>query len=68
MKEVTQEQFFASVGQMDVHPRVERDHSAWETRSRELVGRTEPGYMCCDKDGCYTSERRYWVADRFAVA
>ena len=68
MIEVTKERFHASVGQLDVHPRAERDHSSWETRSREVVGRTEPGYMCRDKDGYYTNEKRYWVADRFAKA
>ncbi len=66
MIEVTKEQFFATVGQLDVHPRAERDHSSWETRSREFVGRTTPGYMCRDEAGRYTSEKRYWVADRFA--
>lgn len=68
MIEVTKEQFFGTVGLLNVRPRPERDHSAWEMVStRELVGRTEPGYMCRDKDGHYTSEKRYWVTDRFAA-
>lgn len=67
MKEVTQEQFFAAIGAMDVHPHPERYHSRWETRYREVVGRTEPGYLCRDKDGRYTTEKRYWLADRYAA-
>ena len=69
MVEVTREQFFATVGLLNVHPRPERDYSAWEMVStRELVGRTEPGYMCRDKDGHYTEKKRYWVIDRLAPA
>lgn len=68
MREVTKEQFYATVGQMDVHPRTERDHAAWETRDRRLVGRTEPGYMLRDKDGNYTNEKRYWVNERLISA
>lgn len=67
MIEVTKEHFFATVGKLNVHPRSERDYSAWEmVNTRELVGRTEPGYMCRDKDGRYTTEKRYWVIDRLA--
>jgi hypothetical protein len=43
--EVTREEFFATVGQMNVHPRSERDASYWETPSRVLMGKTTPGYM-----------------------
>jgi ribosomal protein S6E (S10) len=43
--EVTREEFHATVGQMDVHPRAERDASYWETRHRVLMGKTTPGYM-----------------------
>lgn len=41
---VTKEQFFAYVGPRDINPRAEREYSAWETRSRVLVGKTTPGY------------------------
>lgn len=69
MLEVTKEQFFAAVGHLNVHPRPERDHSAWEmVKTRELIGRTEPGYMCRDKNGRYTTENRYWVVDRLVPA
>jgi hypothetical protein len=44
--EVTKEEFYASVGQMNVHPRSERDASYWETPGRVLMGKTTPGYMC----------------------
>lgn len=66
MVEVTKEQFYASVGQLDVHPRPEGDHSSWETRTREVVGRTTPGYMCRDADGNYTSKSQYFVTERIA--
>lgn len=46
MREVSRDQFFATVGPMNVHPRAEKDASYWETPSRQLVGRTEPGYLC----------------------
>ena len=44
MVEVTYEQFHATVGQMNVHPRSEPDASYWETPYRELMGKTLPGY------------------------
>lgn len=45
MREVNRDQFFATVGHMNVHPRSEKSASYWETPSRQLVGRTEPGYV-----------------------
>lgn len=45
MREVTKDEFFATVGQMNVHPRPERDASFWETPGRQLMGKTTPGYM-----------------------
>lgn len=44
--EVTKEKFHATVGQMNVHPRPEKDASYWETPYRDLMGKTTPGYMC----------------------
>jgi len=41
---VTKEEFFAYVGPRDIRPRAEREYSAWETPSRELIGKTTPGY------------------------
>jgi hypothetical protein len=42
--EVDYDRFHATVGQMNVHPRCERDASYWETPYRELMGKTLPGY------------------------
>lgn len=43
---VSKAQFFAVVGPMDVHPRSERDYSEWVHQpSRNMVGKTTPGYM-----------------------
>lgn len=42
---VTKDKFFATVGPMNVHPRVERDACFWETPNRTLVGKTTPGYL-----------------------
>lgn len=67
MLEVTKAQFFEIIGPMNVHPRTERECSHWERcGTREIVGRSEPGYACRDKEGRYTTERRYWLADRYA--
>jgi len=43
-REVTKEEFFSTVGQMNVHPRPERDASYWETPSRQLMGKSTPGF------------------------
>lgn len=44
MKEVSREEFFATVGQMDVHPRTvdgsDYRTSVWETRNRVVVGKS----------------------------
>jgi hypothetical protein len=45
MIRVTREKFFATVGQLNVHPRVERDASYWETPARVVLGITTPGYL-----------------------
>jgi len=44
--EVTKDEFFATVGKMNVHPRPEREASYWETPGRILMGKTTPGYTC----------------------
>lgn len=66
MKQVTKERFFAVIGPMDVTPRPERDHSLWETRARQIVGRTTPGYALRDENGLLTSEKKFFLAERFA--
>lgn len=41
---VTRDEFFAKIGPLDVHPRPFPECSLWETPSREVLGRTVPGY------------------------
>jgi hypothetical protein len=43
---VSQKTFYATVGQMNVHPRAEPAASYWETPNRVLVGITTPGWKC----------------------
>lgn len=43
--EVTREEFFATVGRLNVHPHNNNPYySDWETPSRTLLGRTYPGW------------------------
>lgn len=60
--EVSKDKFFKAVGGPEnIHPRSEPDHSAWEVvGSRELVGRTTPGYKNGRGQKC-----RYFLTDRF---
>ena len=44
--EVTKDEFFATVGPMNVHPRPDKHVTEWETPGRHLIGRTTPGYLC----------------------
>lgn len=62
MIEVTKAQFFAAIGGPEnIHPRPERDHDSWrDQRTREVVGRTDPGYMN-PRD-----RPRYFLAPEFA--
>ena len=46
MIEVTKEEFYAFMKPRDVHPRSEPDRSVWETRNREVLGISKPGYKC----------------------
>lgn len=41
---VTKEAFFASIGPRNVNPRCERDVTYWETPSRQVVGKSLPGW------------------------
>lgn len=56
MREVSKEQFHASVGQMDVCLRCERDATYWETRGRHLMGKTTPGYIGVGPRGYFVSD------------
>lgn len=64
MIEVSKEEFFRAIGGPEnIHPRSEKTHSAWENlQTRELVGRTEPGYM--RELGV---KERYMLAPNFAA-
>ena len=45
MREVSKEEFFATVGSMNVHPRPMPDHSEWiDQQTYREVGRSWPGY------------------------
>lgn len=46
MRQVSREEFYATVGQMNVHPRPEKDRTFWETPDRRLMGISTPGYLC----------------------
>lgn len=64
MREVTQDEFFAVVGPLNVTPRAERYESVWEVaHTRVVIGKTTPGYLCVDGQGC-RQPRRYFLAAR----
>ena len=65
-EQTTKKRFFATVGQLNVHPRVEREAIYWETPQRELLGISTPGYLCQDKDGQHASNKIYYVRADFA--
>ena len=44
MREVTQDEFFARMNPMNVHPRPLVDRSSWETPDRRVIGESLPGY------------------------
>ncbi|SER28378.1 hypothetical protein SAMN05216548_11495 [Faunimonas pinastri] len=62
MIEVSSKAFFEAIGGPEnIHPRSEPDHSAWEiVGTREVIGRSEPGYKCTP------GPKRYWLVERFA--
>lgn len=56
--EVSKAEFHATVGQLNMHLRPEREESYWETPYREILGITRPGYI-----GGVT--KQYFVHKRF---
>ena len=56
MREVTKEEFYGSVGRMDVVLRCEREATFYETRSRQTMGKSTPGYIAK-----FGEPRRYFV-------
>jgi len=46
MREVTKDEFYATVGKMNVHPSPERDQTNWKCcRTGRLLGRSTQGYV-----------------------
>lgn len=56
MREVSKEVFYARIGPMNVHPRPEAHETFWETPTRQLIGKSTPGYKS-------EGEKRYFLAD-----
>lgn len=45
MREVTQAEFFVTIGPLNVHPsHMSPFYGSWETPMREVIGRSLPGY------------------------
>ena len=63
MREVTKEQFFDVIGPIDVHPSVQNpNHTDWETRNRQLIGRSIPGWRNTYDNGVETP-KQYFLKD-----
>jgi hypothetical protein len=57
MKQVTKDQFYKAIGNLDVHPRVnDPKQTTFETPGRLVIGITKPGY----KGG---AAKEYFVRD-----
>ena len=54
-REVSQKEFYAYMIS-DVIPHPEKTHSSWETRRRETVGYSTPGYMCQGRKAYYLKD------------
>lgn len=63
MREVTKEEFYAKIGPMNVGPSPQAQETLWYKLdgSRDIVGKTWPGYRCEDEHGRYTTEKRYYL-------
>ena len=58
MKEVTKQKFYAVMGQLDVLPDPEPQHTVWKHRvTREVLGRSTPGYLMQGKESFFAVER-----------
>lgn len=55
-KEVGSKAFYDFMNPLDVTPRPQRSHDVWETRSREILGYSTPGYMCRGREAYYLKE------------
>jgi hypothetical protein len=61
LRKVTMEQFYAVINPQDVRLLSNKMETFWETPSRHVIGRSTPGYMCCDADGKYTDRKEYFL-------
>ena len=63
MREVTKDQFFAVIGPLDVQPSLQNpNHTDWETRSRQIIGRSVPGWRNGYVEGKETP-KQYFLKD-----
>ncbi|MBS7812285.1 hypothetical protein [Roseococcus pinisoli] len=61
MRSVSKEEFYSTVGPMNVHPSVVNPaFSSWETPNREVMGRSYPGWK---HSGLPGTPRAYFVKD-----
>jgi hypothetical protein len=62
MREVTREKFFSAIGPLNVHPSPEAYVTYWRhVHTRELFGKSTPGYKCETPEGKYTEEKHYFL-------
>jgi hypothetical protein len=60
MREVTKTEFFNVVGPLDVHPSVQNPNfTLWETRNRQVIGRTVPGWSNAYVNGVETPKQYF---------
>jgi hypothetical protein len=60
MIEVTKERFYSSIAHLNVHPRPEPLITIWEIQgTREMVGKSVPGYMFPGDKHVYNLEQRF---------
>lgn len=52
-RRVTPDEFYSTVGRLNVHPRSEKNETFWETPSRVLLGRSTPGYLGVEECAYY---------------
>jgi len=57
MREVSKEEFYATIGPMDVIPRPFKEVTLWETRDRQVIGKSTPGYIFGGSKTYFLKER-----------
>lgn len=53
---ISQSEFYASIGRLNVHPRSERDLTYWETPDRQILGHSRPGYVGAGEEAYFITE------------